>query len=132
MWLYHRFALGFREAEELMLERGVTVFYETVRRWCATFGQSCAHALRRRQPGPGDKRHLDEVFPKISRQVRYRWRAVGQDGNVLDILVRNRRNKAAARRFFRRLFKRTGAVPRVIVTARLRSYAAAHRSLSQG
>ncbi|WP_443047147.1 IS6 family transposase [Streptomyces sp. NBC_00267] len=130
VWLYHRFPLSFREVEELMLERGVIVSYETIRRWCAKFGQTYANALRRRQPGPGDKWHLDQVFLKINGQVRYLWRAVDQDGNVLDILVQNRRNKAAARRFFRRLLKKTGAVPRVIVTDKLRSYGAAHREIT--
>jgi putative transposase len=127
VWLYFRFPLSFREVEELMLERGIVVSYETIRRWCAKFGQTYANALRRRQPRPGDKWHLDEVFIKINGRLQYLWRAVDQDGNVLDILVQNRRDKAAARRFFRRLMKRTGAVPRVIVTDKLRSYGAARR-----
>jgi putative transposase len=129
VWLYHRFPLSYREVEELMLERGVTVSYETVRRWCAKFGQTYASALRRRQPRPGDKWPLDEIFIKINGEQKYLWRAVDQDGNVLDILVQNRRDKAAARRFFRRLMKRTGAVPRVIVSGKLRSYKAAHREV---
>ena len=112
-----------------MLERGIVVSYETVRRWCATFGQWYADSLRRRQHRPGDKWHLDEVFIKINGERKYLWRAVDQDGNVLDILVQNRRDKAAARRFFRRLMKKTHAVPRVIVTDKLRSYGAAHREV---
>ncbi|WP_307082674.1 IS6 family transposase [Streptomyces canus] len=129
VWLYHRFPLSFREVEELMLERGVVVSYETVRRWCLKFGQAYANALRHRQPGPGDKWHLGEVFVRINGEQWYLWRAVDQDGTVLDILVQNRRDKAAARRFFRRLLKKTGAVPRVIVTDKLRSYGAAHREV---
>ncbi|MFF1442510.1 IS6 family transposase [Streptomyces sp. NPDC058295] len=129
VWLYFRFPLSFREVEELMLERGVTVSYETVRRWCGKFGQQYAGALRRRQSRPGDKWHLDEVFIKINGEQRYLWRAVDQDGNVLDILVQNRRDKAAARRFLRRLIQKTGAVPRVIVTDKLRSYSAARREV---
>ncbi|MDX3846758.1 IS6 family transposase [Streptomyces europaeiscabiei] len=129
VWLHFRFPLSFREVEELMLERGVVVSYETVRRWCGRFGQAYAGALRRRQPRPGDRWHLDEVFIRINGRLQYLWRAVDQDGNVLDILVQNRRDKAAARRFFRRLMKKTGAVPRVIVTDRLRSYGAAHREV---
>ncbi|MFF4148466.1 IS6 family transposase [Streptomyces sp. NPDC001698] len=129
VWLYFRFPLSFREVEELMLERGVIVSYETIRRWCLKFGQSYANELRRRRPCPGDKWHLDEVFITINGERKYLWRAVDQDGNVLDILVQNRRNKAAARRFFRRLLKGTGAVPRVIVTDKLRSYGAAHREV---
>ncbi|MEH0651929.1 IS6 family transposase [Streptomyces scabiei] len=129
VWLYFRFPLSFREVEELMLERGIVVSYETVRRRCAKFGQRYAGALRRRQPRPGDKWHLDEVFIKINGEQKYLWRAVDQDGIVLDILVQNRRDKAAARRFFRRLMKKTHAVPRVIVTDKLRSYGAAHREV---
>ncbi|WP_106972499.1 IS6 family transposase [Streptomyces yerevanensis] len=129
VWLYFRFPLSFREVEELMLERGIVVSYETVRRWCVKFGQAYASALRRRQPRPGDQWHLDEVFIKINGERKYLWRAVDQDGMVLDILVQDRRDKAAARRFFRRLLKKTGAVPRVVVTDRLRSYGAAHREV---
>ncbi|MFE7393703.1 IS6 family transposase [Streptomyces sp. NPDC057582] len=127
VWLYFRFPLSFREVEELMLQRGVIVSHETVRRWCRKFGQAYANALRRRRPRPGDKWHLDEVFIKINGELKYLWRAVGQDGNVLDILVQSRRDKAAARRFFRRPMTKTRAVPRVIVTDKLRSYGAAHR-----
>ncbi|MFE5375351.1 IS6 family transposase [Streptomyces mirabilis] len=129
VWLYHRFPLSFREVEELLLQRGVIVSYETIRRWCAKFGQAYANGLRRRHPRPGDKWHLDEVFIKINGEHKYLWRAVDQDGNVLDILVQNRRDKAAARRFFRRLMKKTGTVPRVVVTDKLRSYGAAHREV---
>ncbi|MFJ9684024.1 IS6 family transposase [Streptomyces sp. NPDC101194] len=129
VWLYFRFPLSFREVEELMLQRGVIVSYETIRRWCLKFGQPYANVLRRRCPRPGDKWHLDGVFITINGEQKYLWRAVDQDGNVLDILVQNRRNKAAARRFFRRLLKGIGAVPRVIVTDKLRSYGAAHREV---
>ncbi|WP_033329684.1 IS6 family transposase [Streptomyces yerevanensis] len=129
VWLYHRFPPSFREAEELMLERGVVVSYETARRWCAKFGPAYAREVRRRRPRPGDQWHLDEVFITTNGEQKYLWRAVDQDGNVLDILVQNRRDTAAARRFFRRLPKNTGAVPRVVVTDRLRSYGAAHREV---
>ncbi|WP_406729169.1 IS6 family transposase [Streptomyces sp. GD-15H] len=129
VWLYFRFPLSFREVEELMLQRGVVVSHETVRRWCAKFGQAYANGLRHRRPRSGDKWHLDEVFTKINGERKYLWRAVDQDGNVLDILVQSRRDTAAARRFFRRLLKTTRAVPRVIVTDKLRSYGAAHREV---
>jgi putative transposase len=129
VWLYFRFPLSFREVEELMLKRGVIVSHETVRRWCLKFGQDYANALRCRHPRPGDKWHLDEVFVKVNGGQRYLWRAVDQDGNVLDILVQNRRDKAAARRFFRKLMKKTRSVPRVVVTDKLRSYGAAHREV---
>ena len=129
VWLYFRFPLSFREVEELMLQRGVIVSYETVRRWCLKFGQAYADGLRRRRPRPGDKWHLDEVFIKINGELKYLWRAVDQDGNGLDILVQGRRDKAAARRFFRQLMKKTRVVPRVVVTDKLRSYGAAHREV---
>jgi len=124
--LYFRFPLSFREVEELMLERGITVSYETVRRWCAKFGQTYANGLRRRRPRPGDKWHPDEVFIRINGKIHYLWRAVDADGNVLDLLVWPRRDAKAAMKFFRRLLKDRQYVPRVLVTDRLRSYGAAH------
>ncbi|MGW1901346.1 IS6 family transposase [Streptomyces hirsutus] len=127
--LYHRFPLSFREVEELMLQRGVLVSHETIRRWCAKFGQTYANGLRHRRLWPGDTWHLDEVFIKINGEPHYLWRVVDADGDVLDILVQNRRDTAAARCFFRRLLKTTRTVPRVIVTDRLRSYGAAHREV---
>ena len=96
VWLYHRFALSLRDVEELMLARGVVVTYETIRSWCARFGPDYAARLRRRRPRPGDKWHLDEVFVKINGATHYLWRAVDQDGDVLDILVQSRRNAGAA------------------------------------
>ena len=89
----------------MMLARGVVVSYETIRAWCAKFGQAYANQLRRRRPRPGDKWHLDEVFIRINGTIHYLWRAVDQHGNVLDILVQSRRNALAARKFFRKLLK---------------------------
>jgi len=129
VWLYHRFPLSFREVEELMLVRGVIVTYETIRQWCAKFGPVYAAGLRRRQPRPGDKWHLDEVFLTINGRRQYLWRAVDQDGNVLDILVQPRRDAKAAKRFFRKLLTKQCRVPRVLVTDKLRSYAVAHREV---
>ena len=130
VWLYYRFPLSFREVEELMLERGVVVSHETIRRWCAKFGQTYANALRRRRACPGDKWHLDEMFVRINGTRRYLWRAVDQHGLVLDILVTSRRDTKAAIRFFRKLLKGLAYVPRVLVTDKLRSYGAArHRVL---
>jgi putative transposase len=129
IWLYVRFPLSFREVEELMLARGVAVSYETIRRWCAKFGQAYANQLRRRRPRPGDKWHLDEVFIRINGRLRYLWRAVDQHGNVLDVLVQSRRNAVSAKRFFRKLLKGLRYVPRVLVTDKLGSYQVAHREL---
>jgi putative transposase len=91
VWLYYRFPLSLREVEEMMLARGITLSHETVRQWCAKFGQTYANGLRRRRPRLGDKWHLDEVFITINGQRRYLWRAVDQHGTVLDILVTSRR-----------------------------------------
>jgi putative transposase len=129
MWLYHRFPLSFREVEEMMLQRGVVVSRETVRQWCAKFGQTYANGLRRRRSRPGDKWHLDEVFIKIGGKTHYLWRAVDQDGVVLDILVTSHRDAKAATRFFRKLLRGLRSVPRVLVTDKLASYGVAHRRL---
>ncbi|MEW2119936.1 IS6 family transposase [Streptomyces sp. NPDC005474] len=127
VWLYHRFALSLRDVEELMLERGIEVSYETVHQWTRRFGPTYAAALGRRRPRLGDKWRLDEVFVKINGERKYLWRAVDAEGNVLDILLQNQRDDGAARRFFRKLMKKTRSVARVIVTDKLRSYEAAHR-----
>ena len=111
VWLYFRFTLSFRDVEEMMLQRGVVVSYETIRRWCDKFVQAYANRLRRRRPRPGDKWHLDEVFIRINGNQHYLWRAVDQHGNVLDVLVQSRRNAGAANRFFRRLLKGLEYVP---------------------
>ncbi len=132
VWRYFRFALSYRDVAELLAERGVIVTYETVRQWCRKFGQTYANALRRRRPRPGDKWHLDEVFIAINGVTHYLWRAVDQEGNVLDILVQRRRNKAAAKQFFRRLLKGLQYVPRVLITDKLASYGAAKRETLPG
>ena len=115
--------------EELLAERGVIVTYETVRQWCRKFGQAYANALRRRRPRPGDKWHLDEVFIQIHGRQHYLWRAVDQDGNVLDILVQSRRDKQAATKFLRKLLKGLTYVPHVVITDKLASYGAAKREV---
>jgi len=125
VWLYFRFALSFRDVEEMLAMRGVVLTYETVREWCLKFGQAYANDLRRRSPRPGDRWHLDEVFLKINGRIHYLWRAVDQDGDVLDIMVQSRRDKRAAKKFFRKLLKGLRYVPRVIITDKLRSYSAA-------
>jgi putative transposase len=129
VWLYFRFCLSYRDVEELLFARGVIVTYEAIRKWCRKFGQSYANEIRHRRPRPGDKWHLDEVFLTINRERHYLWRAVDQDGNVLDILVQSRRNKKAAKKFFRKLLKGCQYVPRVIITDKLASYGAAKREL---
>ena len=93
VWLPFRFALSFRDVQEIMAMRGVTLSYEAIREWCLKFGQIYANELRRKRPRPGDKWHLDEMFIKINGKEHYLWRAVDQDGNVLDILVQSRRNQ---------------------------------------
>ncbi len=128
VWLYFRFALSYRDVEELLAERGVIRTDETVRQWCHKFGQVYANALRHHRPRPGDKWHLDEVFIQINGRQHYLWRAVDQDGHVLAILVQARRDKVAASKFLRKLLKRLTYVPRVAITDKLASYGAAKRA----
>ena len=116
----------------MMALRGVTLTYETVRHWCRKFGQTFANGLRRRRPRPGDKWHLDEMFIRVNGRIHYLWRAVDQEGEVLDILVQSRRDKKAAKKFFRKLLKELRYVPRVIVTDQLRSYGAAKAEIMPG
>jgi putative transposase len=127
VWLYHRFCLSFREVEDLLAERGVTVSYESIRQWCLQFGPEYARRLKLRRGRLGDTWYLDEVFITIRGERYYLWRAVDQDGDVIDILVQRRRDRCAAQRFFRKLLKGQGAVPRKMVTDKLRSYSAARR-----
>jgi putative transposase len=129
VWLYCRFSLSYRDIEEMMAQRGVRVSYETIRQWCLKFGQTIADELRRRRPRPGEKWHLDEVYLKINGRTHYLWRAVDQQGIVLDILVQSRRNKQAAMRFLGRLLTSMHFAPRIIVTDKLKSYGAAIKEL---
>ena len=129
VWLYHRFCLSFRDTEDLLAERGVTVSHETIRQWCLKFGRSYARSLRHRQGRPGDTWFVGEVFVTINGERRYLWRAVDQDGDFLYILVRKRRDRRAAKRFFIKLLKGLRYAPRVIVTDKLGSYRAARREL---
>ena len=128
VWLYYRFSLSFRDAEDLLAQRGITVTYETIRQWCQTFGLDYARRLRRGRGRMGDTWHLDELFVTIQGQRQYLWRAVDQDGDVIDLLVQSRRDRQAAARFFRKLLKGQGAVPRRVTTDKLRSYAADRKS----
>ncbi|HEX9872128.1 MAG TPA: IS6 family transposase [Candidatus Tectomicrobia bacterium] len=125
VWLSFRFCLGYRDVEELLFARGIVVTYEAIRKWCRKFGQSYANQLRRRRPRPGDTWHLDEVFLTINGERHDLWRAVDQDGTVLDMLVQGRRDKTAAKTFVRKLLKGCQYVPRVLVTDRLKRYGAA-------
>ena len=121
VWLYHRFYLSFRDVEDLLAERGITVSYETIRHWCRKFGTEYARTLKRRERRLGDTWYLDELFVNIQGQRQYLWRAVDQDGDVIDILVQPRRDRRAAERFFRRLLRSQGGEPRRLVTDKLRS-----------
>lgn len=129
VWLYHRFTLSFRDIEEMLAERGVDVTYESIRQWCIKFGPEFARKLKRRRGTLGDIWHLDEVFIKIRGELHYLWRAVDQDGEVVDILVQKRRDKRAAKRFFRTLLSGQQSVAWRVVTDKLKSYSAAIREL---
>src|SRR5919206_3819761 len=129
VWLYFRFPLSLRMVEEMLAARGIIVSHETVRQWALKFGQDFANQIRRRLPRAGDKWHLDEVVLKIAGQTHWLWRAVDQHGVVLDVLVQRRRDKKAAKRLLRKLLKRQGRAPRVMITDKLKSYAAAKKDL---
>src|SRR5450631_3842676 len=125
IWLYLRFTLSFRDVEDLLAERGISVSYETVQRWVNHFGPKIAADLRKRRPKPHTIWHLDEVYLKIDGRMVYLWRAVDAEGEVLDVLVQTRRNKQAALKVMRKLLKKYGFVPDKLVTDDLRSYGAA-------
>ncbi len=129
IWLYLRFTLSFRDVEDWLAERGIVVSYETVRQWVNHFGPMIAADLGRRRPKPHTIWHLDEVYLKIDGRLVYLWRAVDAEGEVLDVLVQTRRNKAAALKLMRKLLKKYCFAPAAMVTGDLRSYGAAVRDL---
>lgn len=129
VWLYHRFNLSHRDIEDLLAERGITVSREAIRHWCIKFGVIYARRLKRKHRGYGDTFYIDEVFVKINGKQHYLWRAVDQDGEVVDVYLQSKRNGAAAKRFFKRLLLSHGGEPRKIVTDKLRSYGVAQREL---
>jgi putative transposase len=127
--LYLRFTLSYRDVEELLAERGLDISYETVRRWVLKFGPSIARRLRRHRPRPSDRWHLDEMVVRIAGVRMYLWRAVDHEGEVLDMLVQRRRDSRAALRLMRKLLKKQGFAPKLLITDKLRSYASAFRQL---
>jgi putative transposase len=130
VWLYHRYCLSFRDVEDLLAERGIVVSYETIRSWCNKFGPVYARSIKKRRGSLGDTWYMDEVYIVTVRgERRYLWRAVDQDGDVLDILVQKRKDKRAAERFFKKLMKGQGRSAREIVTDKLPSYGAAKKAV---
>ncbi len=129
VWIYHRFTLSVRDVEDLLAERGVIVSYETIRCWCLKFGPQYAQSIRKKRGQLGDIWHVDELFVRIQGRRVYLWRAVDQDGDVLDILVTQRRDKRAAKRFFRKVLKEQGQPPWQLITDKLKTYPAAHREV---
>jgi putative transposase len=132
VWLYNTFPLSYRDIQKMMLYRGIEVTYEAIRYWCRKYAQQYANEIRRCRPKSSDKWHLDEVVIKIKGKQYYLWRAVDQEGQVIDILMQNRRNEAAADKFFRKLLKPQDSAPRVIVTDKLKSYGAAKKKILKG
>ena len=129
VWLYFRFNLSHRDIEDLLAQRGIIVTHESIRLWCNKFGSKFATRLRRRHQGYGDTFFIDEVFIKIDGKQHYLWRAVDQDGEVVDVFLQKKRSANAAKRFFKRIVKKHQGEPRKIVTDKLRSYGVAHREL---
>ena len=130
VWLYYRFNLSHRDIEDLLAERGITVSYETIRLWCIKFGAKYARRLKRKHRGYGDTFYIDEVFVKIQGKQHYLWRAVDQDGEVVNVYLQSKRDGVTAKRFFKRLLRSHGGEPRKIVTDKLRSYGVAHREVT--
>ncbi len=129
IWLYARFTLSFRDVEEMLAERGLDVSYETVRRWFLKFGSTIAANLRRNRPRPSDHWHLDEMAVVIRGKRYWLWRAVDNEGEVLDFLIQSKRDTKAALKLMKKLLKRLGFQPARIVTDKLRSYRCAFRTL---
>jgi putative transposase len=129
VWLYFRFNLSHRDIEDLLAQRGIIVTHESIRLWCNKFGSKFAARLRKRHQGYGDTFFIDEVFLKIKGEQHYLWRAVDQDGEVVDVFLQKKRDGKVAKRFFKRLLKKHKGEPRKIVTDKLRSYGVAHRKL---
>ena len=130
VWLYYRFNLSHRDIEDLLAERGITVSREAIRLWRISFGAVYTRRLKRNHLGYGNTFFIEEVFVKINGKQHYLWRAVDQDGEVVDVYLQAKRDGAAAKRFFKRLMRNHGGEPRKIVTDKLRSYGIAHRELS--
>jgi putative transposase len=129
IWLYLRFTLSYRDVEELLAERGLDLSYETIRRWVLNFRPAIARRLGQRRPRPGDRWHLDEMIVRIAGRRMYLWRAVDHEGEILDMLVQRRRDARAALRLMRKLLKKQGFAPKLLVTDKLRSYGSAFRQL---
>ena len=129
VWLYFRFTLSLRDVEDLLAERGIDVSYEAIRTWTQKFGAQFARNLRRSRSKPTGRWHLDEMVVRIGGQRMFLWRAVDDEGEVLDMLVQKRRNKQAAARLLRKLLKHQGVRPEAIVTDKLASYGAAAKEL---
>src|SRR3982750_189141 len=132
VWLYFRFPLSLRMVEEMLAARGISITYETIRQWGLKLGREFANRIHRRAPCRGDKWHLDEVVITIAGQKHWWWRAVDQDGLVLDVLVQSRRDQRAAKRLLRQLLRKQGQPPRVLITDKLASYPAAKKELMPG
>jgi putative transposase len=116
----------------MLLKRGVLVSYETVRRWALKFGPDYARRLRRKTPSRHDIWHLDEVVITIAGRKQWLWRAINQDGYVLDEIVQTRRDTKAAKRLMKRLLKKQGCPPQWMITDKLLSYGTAKGEVMPG
>src|SRR5471032_1519033 len=133
VWLYFRFPLSLRLVEEMLLERGIAVSYETIRRWAIKFGADYARRLKRKSPSRGDIWHLDEVVISIHGERRYLWRAVDQEGYVLEEIVQIHRSTNAARRLLTRLLRKQERPPKRIIWRRsAQGHAGSRASPAQG
>ena len=125
VWLYFRFTLSFRDIEKRVAQRGIDVSYETVRCWAIKFGPQIARNLKQRRPSPSGRWHLDEMVVNIRGRRMYPWRAGDDEGEVLDMIVRHRRDTPAALKLLKRLMWSQKMTPSEVVTDGLRSYVSA-------
>ena len=127
---YYRYKLSLRDVSEILLDRCISVTYETIRQWVKKWGTLYAQSIRKKRGCTfRDKWHIDEMRVKIKGCVFWLWRLVDTDGEEIDVLLQKRRNAKSAIRFLKRSLKITGNLPRVIITDKLRSYGKAHRVL---
>ena len=129
VWLYFRFTLSFRDVEELLAQRGIDLSYETIRCWTIKFGPQIARNLKRRRPAPSPRGHLDEMVCTVGGKRMYLWRAVDDEGEVLDLVMQRRRDTGAALKLLNRLLRNQPVEPQAIITDGLGSYVSALKEL---
>jgi len=129
--MYFRYNLSLRDIREIFLHREVSISHEIIRLWTLFYGHKYSSELKKRQFLKNTKYHIDEVFLTIKGQLYYAFRAVDEEGHELETLVQKKKDKKAAKRFFKKVLGRYEYVPgKIIVTDKLKSYPAALKELA--